>query len=203
MRTLPRLIAITATLAAAACSADKIAGRQPVGPHFTITTSDVTCPDTISVGQSAQCTAYFYDENHSLVSTTPTWGTNTGSLVSVGSTGIVTGLAVGTADVHATAGSVTGSKSVYVKPGISGSIMGPSPVRKFDTCVWYVSASGGTPPYSYSWSVGSSSGTVTGYSYEGYLIGSQANFSVIVTDANGVTKTITRSIIGSPSAPLC
>jgi len=202
-----RFAILAAFVAAASCTADD-GGRQVTAPearhpHFTITTSDVTCPDTISVGQSAQCTAYFYDEFHSLVSTTPTWGTNTSSLVSVSSSGVVSGLAVGSADVHATAGGVTGSKTVYVKPGISASIVGPSPVRKFDTCVWYVSTSGGTPPYTYSWTVGSSAGTVTGDTYEGYLIGSQANFSVLITDANGVQKTVTRSIIGSPTAPLC
>ena len=203
MRTPHRLLAIAAALAAAACSADLGGLRQPVGPHFTITTSTVTCPDTISVGQSAQCTAYFYDENHNLVSTTPTWGTNTPTLDSVSTTGVVKGLAVGTADVHATAGSVTGSKNVYVKPGISGSIDGPSPVRKFETCNWQVNASGGTPPYSYSWHISGAAGSVTDDTFEGYLVGSTAIYTVTVTDANGVTKDIGRTILGNFSAPLC
>lgn len=202
MRTLHRLLAIAAAVGAAACTAD-IAGRQPVGPHFTITTSTVTCPDTITVGQSAQCTAYFYDENHSLVSTTPTWGTNTPTLDSVSATGVVKGLAVGSAEVHATAGAITGSHNVYVKPGISGFIDGPSPVRKFETCDWQVFASGGTPPYTYAWHLNGAAGTATDDFFEGSLVGSSAIFTVTVTDANGVTKDIIRTIIGNFSAPLC
>jgi hypothetical protein len=206
VNTIRRTLVLAAAVVAAACTADG-AGRQLVAPeghpHFTITSSTVTCPDTISVGQSAQCTAYFYDENHNLVSTTPTWGTNTPTLVSVSSTGVVTGLAIGLADVHATAGSVTGSKSVYVKAGLTVGIFGPSQVQKFDTCEWSTSVSGGTPPYSYSWSVSSASGTSFGDYWEGYLIGGQSTMSVTVTDANGVQKTATRSIVAFFNAPLC
>jgi len=202
MRGLHCALTIVAAIGAAACTGD-VAGRQPIGPHFTITTSTVTCPDTISVGQSAQCTAYFYDENHNLVGTTPTWGTNTATLDSVSATGVVKGLAVGTAEVHATSAGVTGSKNVYVKAGISASIEGESPVRKFDPCVWQTNASGGTPPYSYSWQINGAAGSVTDNVFEGYLVGSSAIYTVTITDANGVTKVISRTIIGNFSAPLC
>ena len=200
-----RTLALAVAVTAAACSADS-GGRQPLGPerpHLTITTGTVTCPDTISVGQNSTCVAYFYDENNNLVSTTPTWGTNTSTLISVSSTGGISGLAIGTADVHATAGSVTASRNVYVKAGLSVSISGPGQVQKFDTCDWDASVSGGTPPYSYSWTVTSASGTSFGDYWEGYLIGGQSTMTVNVTDANGVQKSAQKSIVAFFSAPLC
>ena len=83
------------------------------------------------------------------------------------------------------------------------SILGPSPVRKFDTCDWLAHTSGGTQPYSCSWSVSSASGTPTDDYWEGYLIGSQSTMTVTVTDANGVQKVVSRTIIASTTAPLC
>src|SRR5213082_1118731 len=77
MHVLRRSLALTAGLLAFAACSDAV--RQPLSPdghdpRMTITTSTVVCPDTVSVGQTAQCVAYFYDENHNLVSNaTPTW----------------------------------------------------------------------------------------------------------------------------------
>ena len=140
MQNTRRITIAAAVLLAAACTGEN-AGRHafsPTGPRLTITTSDVNCPDTISVGQTAQCTAYFYDENHSLVSTTPAWSSTNTSVLTVDSIGRITGVGVGSATVQATAGGVTGSQLVYVKPGLTVSIGGPSPVRKFDTCDWII-----------------------------------------------------------------
>jgi hypothetical protein len=200
-----RIALATSVLLAAACTGESGSRHafSPTGPRLTITTSTVTCPDTVSVGQNAQCTAYFYDENHNLVSTTPTWSSTNTSALTVNTTGLISGVGIGSATVQATAGGVTGTHSVYVKAGLTVSIGGPSPVRKFDTCDWIAYVSGGTAPYSYSWSVGSAAGTPTDDYWEGYLIGSEATFSVTVTDANGVQKTVSRNILGSPSAPLC
>jgi hypothetical protein len=200
-----RTVLVTLALLAAACSGEPTASRgfKPSRPRFTITTSTVTCPDTISVGQSAQCTAYFYDENHNLVSTAATWSSTNTAVLTVGTTGIITGVGVGTATVQATAGGVTESKSVYVKPGLTVSIGGPSPVQKFDTCDWVAYVSGGTSPYSYSWHVSSAAGTPTDDYWEGYLIGGSSTMSVTVTDANGVQKTVSRNILAAFNAPLC
>jgi hypothetical protein len=205
MRTLYRLLVVGGTLAAAACSADKIAGRQPVGPHFTITTSTVTCPDTISAGQSAQCVAYFYDQNNNLVSTTPTWSTTTPTLVSVNSSGVITGLAVGNAVVQATASGVTGSKTVYVKPGLNVSILGPTLARRWTTCTWTRSVSGGTAPYTYQWSDARGTGSIydTGTSYQVDMISASDDIYLTVTDANGVQASASKHVNTSNTAPLC
>src|SRR5690349_14081565 len=114
MKVLRRSIALAAGLLAFVACSDTV--RQPLspeghGPNFTFTSSTVVVPDTISVGQSAQCVAYFYDQNNNLVSpVTPTWGTTTSTLISVNASGVATGLAVGSAVVQASYGGVTGNK---------------------------------------------------------------------------------------------
>src|SRR3982750_3712031 len=125
-------------LVIAACgdAARQLLGPDGHGPRMTIPTASVTCPDTISQGQSAQCVAYFYDENHNLVTTTPTWGTNTPTLDSVSTAGVIKGLGVGLGEVHATAAGVTGSKNVYVKTGLTIAIQGPSQARRWSTCTY-------------------------------------------------------------------
>lgn len=200
-------LALLALVATAACSdAGALVSLDGASPLLTITTVSVTCPDTISVGQTAQCIHYAYDQNNNLVSgTSATWGTTTPSLISVSSTGSITGLAVGNAVVQATSGGVTGSRNVYVKPGISISLAdGPGQVRRYDTCMWRAAVSGGTWPYSYSWSATSASGSSYLYEWTGYTISSVGfTLSVTVTDANGVTATQNRWITTSTSAPLC
>lgn len=174
------------------------------GPRLAITTVSVTCPDTISVGQTAQCVAYAYDQNNQLVSPASfTWSTTTPSLVSLSSTGQATGLAVGSAVVQATSAGVTGSRNVYVKPGLSVSLGGPSPVQRYTVCTWGALVYGGTPPYSYSWYKLGGTGTSYGYYWSGQLISTQMTLRVTVTDANGVQKVAERLIMASLDAPEC
>lgn len=195
------LLAIAAV--APACSPDG-AARTPTHPRLVVTSGTVTCPDTISVGQTAQCVAYFYDHNNNLISpVTPTWGTSTGTLISVNSSGQATGLAVGNATVQATYSGVTGSKNVYVKPGLTVTISPPSTVRRFTSCTWYKSVSGGTAPYTYYWEIDGGAGTSTSATFTADVISAAADIYLTVTDANGVQKTVTKHITTSTSAPLC
>jgi len=203
MNLLHRSLLVATAAVAAACAVDG-AERSPTHPRRVVTSGTVTCPDTISVGQTAQCVAYFYDENHNLVSpATPAWSSSNTSLLTVSSSGQITGVGVGSVTVQATYSGVTGSKSVYVKPGLSVSITGPSPLRKLDPCQWGAAVSGGTAPYTFAWSKSGGYGTGSGDTFSGYLVSSQMNLTVVVTDANFVTKTVTRAIIGDPNAPSC
>jgi len=194
-------------LAFAACSDVERQPLAPPGPpRLTVTSSTVTCPDTISVGQSAQCVAYFYDENHNLVSnTTPTWSTSPSTTASVNSSGLITGLAVGSVTVSATYAGVTGNKGVYVKPGLTVSIVGPSLVPRWVTCRWTSSVSGGTAPYSYQWSDehGTGSDEDTGESYYVDMISASDDLYLTITDANGVQKSVSKHVTTSLSAPAC
>lgn len=198
-------LALLALAATTACSDlnDALLSPNGASPRLTVTTVSVVCPDTIKVGQSAQCVHYAYDQNNNLVSgTTATWSRTTPTLISVSSSGVITGLAVGNATVQATTGGVTGSRNVYVKPGLSISINGPSPVRRWQTCTWRAAVSNGTSPYTYTWSVDDGDGSGNGYEWTGYSISSGGlTLYVTVTDANGVTKTVSRFISVSTSAP--
>jgi hypothetical protein len=207
MKILRSTLAMLALLAAGSCGEleNALLSADGVKPNLTITTVSVTCPDTIMVGQTAQCIHYAYDQNNNLVSgTTATWSTTTPSLISVSSTGSITGLTVGSAVVRATSGGVVGQKSVYVKPGITISIDGPDPVQRYNTCTWYAGVFGGTSPYSYSWQVTSGVGSANTYQWTGYTINSLGfTLKVTVTDANGVKATQSRYVAVDVSAPSC
>ncbi|HEX9937827.1 MAG TPA: hypothetical protein VGB15_11920 [Longimicrobium sp.] len=201
-----RTLLLATAAVAAACTPDSAARDPltPTHPRMVVTSGTVTCPDTISVGQTAQCVAYFYDHNNNLIaSATPTWSTTTGTLVSVNGSGQATGLAVGSATVQASYGGVTGNKNVYVKPGLTVTISPPSTVRRFTSCTWYKSVSGGTAPYTYYWEIDGGSGTSTSATFTADVISASADIYLTVTDANGVQKTVTKHINTSTSAPLC
>lgn len=209
MQPLRRSLAVTAGLVALAACGDT--ARQPLappglGPRLTVTSSIVVCPDTISVGQSAQCVAYFYDENNNLVSNaTPTWSTTTSSVDAVSSSGVVTGVSVGNGNVKATYSGVTGTKNLYVKPGLSVSIVGPSLVPRWVTCTWSSSVSGGTAPYTYQWSDARGTGNLpdNGTSYSVDMISASDILYLTVTDANGVQQSVSKNVTTSLSAPPC
>jgi hypothetical protein len=200
------LALLTVLFASACADSGTLATVRGVTPDLTLTTVTVVCPDTIMVGQTAQCIHYAYDENNNLISgTTATWSTSTPSLISVTSGGSITGLAVGNASVQATSGGVIGTRGVYVKPGLSISLAdGPGQVQRYDTCTWRAGVSGGTWPYTYAWTATSASGTANTYEWTGFTISSLGfTLKVKVTDANGVVGTQSRWITTSTSAPLC
>jgi hypothetical protein len=83
----------------------------------------------------------------------------------------------------------------------SVSITGPSSVRPNTTCEWLAEASGGTPPYSWDWS-----GGTTIYEDEGYYLArysSSFTVTVQITDAAGQTATDSHSVNVSSNAPAC
>ena len=206
MKIVLRTLFLAAAVVAAACAPDSPA-RDPLTPNrprLVVTTGTVTCPDTISVGQTAQCVAYFYDHNNNLVaSATPTWGTTTGTLISVNGSGQATGLAVGNATVQATYSGVTGSKNVYVKPGLTVTISPPSTVRRFTSCTWYKSVSGGTAPYTYYWYDENGNPEGYGATYTATTLSASNIIHLTVTDANGVQKSVQKNINSTNTAPLC
>lgn len=90
-----------------------------------------------------------------------------------------------------------------VQTVLSAYIYGPSPVQKFDECEWVAVASGGTPPYTYSWHAGGGAGTATDETFFGYLIGSTMYLTVKVKDSVNDSVSVTRTILGNFNAPLC
>jgi len=87
------------------------------------------------------------------------------------------------------------------------SISGPTMVQPGATCTWQAVATGGTPPYSYSWwgQVQPNSGTgeyFTG-SKDPAQPGSSFTLSVMVIDGNNQTATANLTIAENGSAPFC
>lgn len=95
------------------------------------------------------------------------------------------------------------SLTVFVK-AYNGSISGPSNVRPFVTCIWFADASGGTAPYSYSWTAVGGSGTGQWFDYfNSVASGGSFTVQLSVTDGTGATITIDKNVNVSSNAPVC
>jgi subtilisin family serine protease len=90
-------------------------------------------------------------------------------------------------------------------------ITGTSRMYYATQCTFYASASGGTAPYTYSWSFSSYGGSAGGYSPSNgtyVLVGeTNANYTinlkVVATDANGILSTVTKAVEVSTAAWGC
>jgi hypothetical protein len=97
-------------------------------------------------------------------------------------------------------GGIPGAPGGITIQSLSASISGPAIVGNYTTCNWGSSVSGGTAPYTYSWTMvgaqggylsltNTSSATVTGTAYNYGSYGSTGSVYLVltVTDANGLT----------------
>jgi hypothetical protein len=82
-------------------------------------------------------------------------------------------------------------------------IDGPTSVRPNTMCAWWAVASGGTTPYTYTWS-GPSSNASTGGEYYGTSPSSGSfTVTVTVTDANNDTDVESKQVTVDSRAPMC
>jgi Big-like domain-containing protein len=109
-------------LAAAACS-----GSDGTAPLVATSLSVSTSPAQISVNGTAQASAIVKDQNgNPLTGQTITWTSLTPAIASVdASTGVVKGLAAGTATIQGKSGSVTGTGSIIVIAPLASCVSGP------------------------------------------------------------------------------
>ncbi|HEX2095484.1 MAG TPA: lamin tail domain-containing protein [Longimicrobiaceae bacterium] len=84
----------------------------PAGPPATVTVSPSSA--TIEVGSAQQFSATAVDANGKVVSTTYTWSSSSSSIATVNASGLVTGVAAGSATVRATA-----SNGVYGEAAVT------------------------------------------------------------------------------------
>jgi hypothetical protein len=99
-----------AILVYAACS-----GGGAAGPAVVTTVAVTTAPTQISVNETAQASAIVKDQNgNALTGKTITWESLNPSVATVSSTGIIKGVAAGTATIRGTVESVSGTVGIIV-----------------------------------------------------------------------------------------
>lgn len=209
MRSFAKCVAgVALAVAAAGCGGDGAEGGiSPTGPYFVGATASVTvnCPTQMETGTSGTCTAYGYDSNGSYTnSSVSSWSSGNASVASITSGGGISAVGAGTAVITAVIDGIPGTRGVtVVNPPPSVWIDGPVSVRPNTMCAWWAAASGGTTPYTYTWS-GPTSNLSHGAEYYGISPASGSfTVSVTVTDANNVTATASKQVTVSSSAPMC
>ena len=195
---------------AAGCGGDGSGGGAitPAGPVLLVgptATVSVSCPTQMETGTSGTCTAYGYDSNGSFTnSSVSAWSSSSTGVATIGSTGGISAVAAGSTSISAVIDGVTGSASVsVVNPPLGVWIDGPSSVRPNTMCAWWAIASGGTPPYTYTWSGPSANASLGGEYYGTSPASGSFTVSVTVTDAANVTATASRQVTVSTFAPMC
>lgn len=125
------------------------------------------------------------------------------------------GLALGAALAVLVAGSMadatppaevrTAPPTAAAKQVLYVSIAGPTDVQTWWTCNWTAYVSGGTPPYTYQWSIqGMVETSSSGEYWSGYAAhGGQVGLNVYVTDSNGQNGWGYLVIYSSSSSPFC
>ncbi|HYV96983.1 MAG TPA: Ig-like domain-containing protein, partial [Gemmatimonadaceae bacterium] len=99
-------------------TSEGITGSAPISVVAPGAVSSVTVnlnATTITAGATTNATAVLRDANNNVVSGTTTWSTSNGGIASVNSsTGVVTGVTAGTANIIGTSGSITGQRTVTI-----------------------------------------------------------------------------------------
>lgn len=139
----------------------------------------------LQVGQTTYCSAF--DGSGNDVSGSTFFSSYTPSVLQVDWT---TTKAVGTGIGYVKAHNLSGEAYFRIEvtnppppaPLTVSRIEGATRINPMDECFWYVSVSGGTPPYTYRWG-GDATGQ-TGYGFTTQF-SSNAAFDVVVTDAAG------------------
>jgi len=201
-----------ATLVAAACdnaleSSQKGANPRaapPSGPSLSVgPTSQVVvhCPPKVQVATGGQCYAFgldslgFYSDHN-----VDSWSSSSISILVVSSSGQLFGQTAGTATITANIDGITGTTTVPVRTGTDPtvSIDGMPVIQPNVSCAYTAIPSGGTAPFTYTWSItsGSASGTASGDTWTGSSSATGTSFvlKVVATDVDGRKSSDTQSV---------
>ncbi|WP_420126771.1 hypothetical protein [Longimicrobium sp.] len=203
---------VLATLVAAACDntmessqKDGSAVLPPrtglslsVGPTSQVA---VHCPPKVQAYTGGQCYAFGLDSlgfytSHSV----STWSSSSISTLVVSSTGQLMGQNPGTATIYATVDGVTGSTSVPVRTGtdLTVAIDGMPVIQPNVQCSYTAVPTGGTAPYTYTWSIvsGSATGSASGDTWTGSSSATGTSFvlKVDAVDVDGRRSSDTQSV---------
>lgn len=116
------MLALTLAVVAGACS-HTTTGTNPPPPPPTVTAVTIApVSDSVAVGKTVQLTATAKDAAGTVVPSTFTWTSSSNSVATVNGSGLVTGVATGSASITASVGSVKGSATIKVTATASSSI---------------------------------------------------------------------------------
>src|SRR2546423_10924020 len=112
LRLLARPLQLCLLVSAVSC------GGSASGPSATVAYVTVAAPGAnIAVGHTAQLSAVAFDETGAqLIGVTFEWSSSDQSIATVSSTGVVTGVALGSARISAKTGTVSGFTNVTIGP---------------------------------------------------------------------------------------
>ncbi len=126
-----RLFAAAAISVAGACSGDPTAPPDPLGASEIASVEVTPNPASVVTGQILQLTVVTKAANGTTLTGRPvTWTTSDEAVAGVNATGLVSGVAPGTATITATSEGVNGTATVTVTPGVP-----PPPVPGFTATI--------------------------------------------------------------------
>ncbi len=116
LRGVSRLVAIAAALLGASCGGGggSPTTPPPPPPPPVLTAITISGETTVAVGASLSLTAIPKDQNGSAIAVTINWTSGSAGVATVSSSGVVTGVAPGTAVITATSGSVSATATITV-----------------------------------------------------------------------------------------
>ncbi|MDO8501068.1 MAG: Ig-like domain-containing protein [Gemmatimonadaceae bacterium] len=104
-------------------------GSEPVSPPVTTTVMVTSTPSQITVNETAQASAIVKDQNgNALTGKSITWTSLNQAVATVSSTGVIKGVAAGSATIQGSVDGVTGSATVVVVAPVASCTAGPTTV---------------------------------------------------------------------------
>jgi hypothetical protein len=180
-------------------------GATPPTPRFSVgptASVAVHCPPKVQVGSGGQCYAFALDSLGFYVSSTVTsWSSSNTSVVVISSSGQLAPVAAGMVTITANMSGTTGTTTLPVRTDTdpSVSIDGFPVIPPNTNCTYTAIPSGGTSPFTYTWSVtsGSATGTASGDTWTGQSSATGSSFvlKVVASDADGRKASATKSVL--------
>lgn len=194
-----RFVAVGVLMLAAACgseqkAADRVLVTEPSlakGAASAIRTVTVAPSSaSLAVGATVQLTATARDNKGNVVSTTFAWTSSNAAVATVSASGLVTGIAAGTASITATTGSKRGSASVTVTGG-------PPPTGEVMIAAGDIAQCGSSNDEATASVVSGIAGTVAVLGDNAYENGSASDYANCYDPSWGAFKARTKPSVGN------
>lgn len=193
---------ISATIDGVTGSAAITVNYVPVLTSVSVTPSN----PTVNKGYGTQLTATARDQYGAAMSGyTFTWSSGNTAVATVGSTGFVSAIDLGSASISATTGGVSGSTTVTVVNGpLQVSVSGPQYTTRYQSAQFTATTLGGTPGYTYQWRTRQGNaggwGSWSGWYSSGSTNYTYASISSCGLDRNDIQVQVTDAVGGTATS---